>query len=49
MTDLLPVLKHLEIATSVMSAKSKVMSSVLYPMLLGLVGDHLAASDDDSE
>jgi len=30
-----------------MSAESKVMSSVLYPMLLGLVGD-LAASDDDS-
>jgi len=49
MSDLLPVLKPLQIATSVMSAEHKPTSSVLYPMMMGLVGDHLVASDDDSQ
>jgi len=49
MSDLLPVLRPLQIATSVMSAEHKPTSSVLYPMLMGLVGDHLVVSDDDSQ
>jgi len=48
MSDLLPVLKPLQIATSVLSAEVGVTASVVYPMLLGLVGDHLAACADDS-
>ena len=32
-----------------MSAEHKPTSSVLYPMMMGLVGDHLVASDDDSQ
>ena len=48
MADLIPVLKPLQIATSVMSAECKPTSPVLFPMLMGLVGDHLAGSDEDS-
>jgi len=48
MTDLLPVLRSLQIATSVTSAKHMPTSSLLMPMLIGLVDDHLKADADDS-
>lgn len=48
MSDLLPVLKPLKIATCVLSAEKEPTSSKVYPMLSGLVDDHLGVSDDDA-
>ena len=48
MTDLLPVLHPLQVATSVMSTESSPSSAMLYPMLWGLINNHLQANADDS-
>jgi len=42
------VLKSLQIATAVLSAENTSTSSLLYPMLLGLVDDHLKFNNDDA-
>jgi len=47
MADLLPVLKPLQIATSVMSTKCTPPATTLYPMLWGLVNNHLTVRDED--
>ena len=48
MTDLLPVLHPLQVATSIMSTESSPSSAMLYPMLWGLINNHLQANADDS-
>ena len=48
MADLLPVLKPLQIATSVMSTECTPSASTLYPMLWGVVNNHLTVTDEDS-
>jgi len=48
MEELLPVLQPLQIATSVMSSESSPSASTLYPLLWGLLDDHLAAKDGDA-
>lgn len=48
MADLLPVLKPLQVATSVLSAEAGPSASTVYPMLWGLLKNHLDEKDDDS-
>jgi len=48
MSDLLPVLQPLQIATSVLSAEKEPTAPKVYPVLWGLVDDHLAVNANDS-
>lgn len=47
-TELLPVLKALQIMTSVMSAESQSSASCVFIMLSGLIKNHLTVMEDDS-
>ena len=47
MEELLSVLQPLQIATSVMSSETSPSASTLYPLLWGLLDDHLAMKDGD--
>lgn len=49
LTELLPVLKALQIVTSVMSAESQPSASCVFPMLWGLMKNHLIVNEEDSK
>jgi len=48
-TELLPVLKALQIVTAIMSAESQPSASCVYPILQGLIKNHLTAKEEDSK
>jgi len=49
MSDLLPVLQPLQVATSVMCSETIPSASMLYPMLLGLINNHVLSNEDDTQ
>jgi hypothetical protein len=48
-SELLPVLKALQIMTSVLSAESQPSASCVFPMLWGLIKNHLIHKEEDSK
>ena len=48
MSDILPVLKTLKCATTVMSTEKDVSISSTYPVTFGLLNSHLQPGEDDS-